>query len=784
MSLALEPLTAPEIRRIVEHIVGSQAPVALIDEIFARSEGNPFFAEELLATHAAGDGSRLPTSLTDALLARVRSLPGDALSLLRTLAVLGRPARHEQLGELGGIDEPRLSAALRSSLAAHVIAQRTDDRFEFRHALVREAVCADLLPGERASLHRSIAESLAAAESGAPAELAFHWDLAGEAARALEASIHAGLQAEGVYASAEARQHFERAVRLWSACDPPPDVAPLDRVELLRHAAEAARLTGDWDSAVTRSREAVGLVDADAEPLRAALLHERVGEYLLWDDEAALACYSTAQRLLPEECVRERARILGAKALALHFLQRWDEARDCGRAALAEAQRAGARTEEGYAANVLGIALAFLGEHDEGERHVRDAKRIAEDGGTAEEVGRAYAHLAEILRIRGDVAGALDVMVEGQDVAARMGMANWFGSAMSVSAAEDLLRLGRWEEAAERLRFSSQLELSALAELLQSSVEGRLAVGRGEFAEARARLLEARDRCDEQTPVGYVVGPYAGLAELSLWEQQPDDARQAVAAAFALIDGREEPLYAPALFWLAVRAEVEVALACGPRERERTLAACAGAAQQSCEALATLIARYSSTDAPADAVAYLALCGAEITRLTRQSPAAWTDAADAWRRAGHPWMEAYAGWRAVEAVLTQGQPRGEAAARLRATRESAAKLGAVPLLDEIDALARAARIDVSVTSEGSPAAPARRGAPAAEHGLTAREMDVLPLIAEGCTNREIAQKLFISEKTASIHVSHILSKLDAENRVRAAAIARRLGLLEAHALAD
>ena len=781
--LSLEPLAARDIRQIVEEIVGPDASVALIDEVFARSQGNPFFAEGLLAAHAEGDGSRLPESLRDALLARCRGLPDDALALLRTLGVVGRPVGHEQLGVLAGIDEPRLSAALRAALAAHVIAQRRDDRFEFRHALVREALCSDLLPGERAALHRAVAHSLAAAGAGTPAELAFHWDVGGEPLRALEASVEAGLQAEQMYASAESRQHFERALRLWSGCEPLPESVPVDKVELLRHAAEAARLTGDWDAAVAHSREAVALVDEDAEPLRAALLHERVGEYLLWDDEAALACYSTAQRLLPPECVRERARVLGAKALALHFLQRWEAARDCGREALDEARRAGARTEEGYAANVLGIALAFLGEHAEGEAHVRDAKRIAEDGGGAEEVGRAYAHLAEVLRIRGDVAGALDVMLEGQEVAARMGMANWFGSAMSVSAAEDLLRVGRWDEAAEHLRLSSRLELSALAELLQSSVEGRLAVGRGEFEQARVRLLDARDRCDEQTPVGYVAGPYAGLAELALWEQRPDEARHAVAAAFALIAGREEPLYVPVLFWLAVRAEVEAALAAGPRERELQLAAYRGAAEQACAALARLVEQYSSTDAPGEAVAYLVLCRAELTRLTKEAPSAWSEAAAACRCIQHPCMQAYAAWREAEALLHGSQPRADAAARLREARDVAQVLGARPLLGEIDALARAARIDMSVPDRGK-AEPAagKVGASAAELGLTAREMDVLPLLAEGCTNREIAQKLFISEKTASVHVSHILAKLDAPNRVRAAAIARRLGLLDTYAV--
>ena len=772
--LTLEPLEGAEIQHLIEHIAGTASPIALVEEIFARSQGNPFYAEELLAASADGDRVALPSSLRDALLARCHGLSDDALQLMRVLAALGRPAHHAKLGAFASIPEPRLSMALRSALEAHVISYRAgDDTFEFRHALLREALCEDLLPGERMALHRSIAVELAATGIGEPAELAVHWDLAGEAAPALDASLRAGLDAERVYASAEARQHFERAVRLWGSCDPPPEGLPLDRVELLRHTAQIARLMGDWDTAIARCREAIALVDVQAEPLRAALLHERAGEYLLWDDEAALECYSMALSLLPADCRCERARILGAKALALHFLQRWEQARDCSREALTEARAAGARTEEGYAANVLGLALAFLGDHSEGEEHVREAKRIAEESGAAEDMARAYAHLAEVLRIRGDVGGAFEVMLQGEDLMSRMGMEQSFGCAMSVSAAEDLVRLGRWDEATERLALIEQRELSVLAGLLAQSVRGRLAVGRGEREVARGYLQRALDLCDEQTPVGYLVVPHAGLAELALWECRPKDAWRVIRDAFGLIADREEPLYVPVLFWLGVRADVEAALAARQRSAER--ARFGDAAARTCERLAALVARYSSTDSPPEAVAYLILSQAELTRLEACSPAAWKAAAEAWMALEHPLLEAYAGWREAEAVLGSGQSRGEVPARLRAVHEVVERLGAQPLVREIETLARAARIDISPQPD-APAPTARSSA--AELGLTPREIDVLELIAEGCTNREISERLFISQKTTSIHVSRILAKLGAENRVRAAATAHRLGLFD------
>jgi DNA-binding CsgD family transcriptional regulator/tetratricopeptide (TPR) repeat protein len=769
-TMALERLSREEVELLLEQIVGEVPPLALVDEVFARSGGNPFFAEELLATPTGGDGTQLPESLRDALLLRVEALPPESIDLLERLAVLGRPADDQLLGELSGIAEPDLSASLRPALSAHIVARRAQDNtFDFRHALVREALWGELLPAQRSSLHGSVAETLLRTGAGTPAELAYHWYGAGQLDAALAASVEAGLDAEQVYASAEARQHFERAVKLWEDVQPAPGSLSLDRVDLLRHAAEAARLTGDWDDAATLCRAALSLLDPAREPLRAAILHERLGEYLLWNAEAALAEYSTALPLLPEECVRERARILGAKALALHFLQRWDESRACAEDSLAMARQAGGRSEEGYARNVLGLALAFLGDPAEGERQIREAKRIADEIGVAEDEARAYAHLAEVLRIQGRIADAFGVMLEGEKLAARMGMTGSFGHGMSLFAAEDLVRLGRWDEAAERLRWTGRLNLGTL-ELLQHSLEGRLAAVRGESETAFAHLTKAREMCDDHTLAEYLADVHVGFAELALWGGRPGDARTEIADALRRLEGHGDPLYTPVLFWLGVRAEADAATAArgqGLEREEESAAVLVNGLEQ-------LIARSSIKEAAPEGVAYLALCRAEQMRLVGAPAAdAWAAAAAAWEGLDQPYQAAYARWREAEAVLVAGQARAQAAAALGRAREGALQLGAGPLLGEIDALARAARLELSHREEAEAAE-----AEPLPLGLTARELEVLGLIAEGCTNPQIAERLFISQKTASVHVSHILGKLGAENRVQAAGIAHRLGLLD------
>ena len=170
---------------------------------------------------------------------------------------------------------------------------------------------------------------------------------------------------------------------------------------------------------------------------------------------------------------------------------------------------------------------------------------------------------------------------------------------------------------------------------------------------------------------------------------------------------------------------------------------------------------------------------AEWSRATGTSdPERWAASAQAWEALGYPWQAGYARWRQAEALLAQGAPRPDAAAALARARTLAGGLGARLLTAEIDSLGRRARIE----PEFPPAREAPGGqAPAPttatdEFGLTPREREVLALVADGRSNRQIAEALFISDKTASVHVSNILAKLGVANRGEAAAVAHRLRL--------
>jgi len=269
----------------------------------------------------------------------------------------------------------------------------------------------------------------------------------------------------------------------------------------------------------------------------------------------------------------------------------------------------------------------------------------------------------------------------------------------------------------------------------------------------------------------------AGLAEAALWDGHPADGRAAVADGLEVLATTDGP------YWVGELCRVGLAVAAALAERARDRHA-EGEEQAARELADRLVERVRAALATPGLVPTPVV---EANRLTAEAewaraagpsdPERWAASAQAWEALGYPWHAGYAHWRQAEALLAQGAPRPDAAAALARARTLAGGLGARLLAGEIDALARRARIELDQPDGGGPDGQAREATTAPDElGLTPREREVLALVADGRTNRQIAEALFISDKTASVHVSNILAKLGVANRGEAAAVAHRLRL--------
>ena len=182
---------------------------------------------------------------------------------------------HRLLAATAGLPERELEDALREAVTQHVLVRSGGDAYAFRHALLREAVYADVLPGERARFHAAIARALSdapdlASEGAAvaAAELAHHWKAAHELDEALAASVEAGRSAARIAAFPEAQRHFEYALDVWDRVDGAEARAGMDRIDLTRRAAEAAYLAADRERAIALARDAAARLDAGRDPVR------------------------------------------------------------------------------------------------------------------------------------------------------------------------------------------------------------------------------------------------------------------------------------------------------------------------------------------------------------------------------------------------------------------------------------------------------------------------------------------------------------------------------------
>jgi DNA-binding NarL/FixJ family response regulator len=767
--LELAPFSSAELAEYLETIAGAPLPPEQVEGIYARSEGNPFYAEQLLAAGAGDARVELPATLAEVLLARVQGLSEPAQQVLRVAAVAGRRVPHRMLAGVAGRPEADLEQGLHEAVGAGVLTtDAATGSYAFRHALLQEAVYGDLLPGEQVRLHGAYARLLAADPGGAAAELAHHCLASHDLVGALAASVRAAQEAESVPAPAEALHHLQGALSLWERVPEPAAVAGIERVELTLRAAAAASSAGEHQRATSLAQDAARAAGATKDPAQAARAYERLGQYLFYRGriEESLAARVQALELVPAQPPsRLRARATAAIAQSLVNARRPAEARRWCDEALVAARAAGSADEEADVLITLGMIEQY---HDPASACARfaAARAQAAAAGNPEIELRALYCLAEVSSQLGDLASACAAFDEGVELAERTGL-GWAGVGIYLrrSQLKARYRTGDWDECERLLAAAPEWMTLAVAEVVAQGL-GVLVARERPAAPLRLRQLAGLAGADP------VLDRDVAVWEAKLASRQGDleGARSAIRRGLAAADAVETFDQALEGVWVCMNG-----LSVEADRAERARAARDDATLADATAVGRALLERVRSDAEQAHGTHLAhdvhvrgrhaKAEAEWTRLQGHSdPARWQAAVDAFSY-GNVYAVARCQWRLAEALAGAGH-RERAATAARAAYATATRLGAAPLRAALEALARRARLDIGV------GLPARRTLA----GLTPRELEVLGLLVEGRSNRQIAEQLFISGKTASVHVTNLLAKLGVHSRLEAAALARRLGV--------
>lgn len=805
--IELSRFSKSEVARQMAGILSAEPAQKLVDDIFDRSDGNAFFVEELAVATHGGSCASLTDSLRDLLLVRVEELPEDSQRVARIVAEGGSTVEYPLLAAVAGLAEDDLIEALRAAVGANILLPSPDgDGYRFRHSLVREAVGDDLLPGERSRISRRFATvleadpSLVAADQRA-ARLASYWYHAHDAAKALPAVLRASVEARRRYAYSEQLRLLERAMELWDdapedirlelrpldyaevypPCGCDPATTPLRYLDLMAEAAVAGRLCGERERALKITKRALRFLEDEQDPLRAAwfwIQRSRLTSTLARGDGwAEIATAQDLVRGLPPSEVH---------AEVLTNVASWGMLHNPGAETLAAAQRAveyarmvKAEEIELNARLILGGLMVDAGDVEDGLAEmyaVRD--RCMEPPPLVSRVPHIHVNLPSVLEGAGRSLQSLEVSEQGLALCRKYGLTDT-ESWVQVNKAETLVSLGRWDEAVDASEAARRGALSVKPRGGAALQLISVALGRGDTAEAAAQLAAARAHYGSHDIMPQYSLPMV-TAAIGIAAADPDRA-SGVAEA---------------------RAELERALAAGfPHGTQRytwlmLLAAATleadtrglpAAEPGRAEAIDSIrrIARHLPSPVPVWA-AHEKWVRAELLRAEdRDTPADWSATVTAFEPLGRPYDLARVRLRLAESLLatTAGTgteaDRERAAGLLRQALEAAEGLRARPLAESVAGLAQRARLVLNDDEHHTAGPHLTPVDPAEALGLTSRERDVLRRVAAGRSNRQIAEELFISPKTASVHVSNILAKLGVAGRGEAAALAHRLRLFPA-----
>lgn len=741
--VTLARLDGDAVRALAEQLTGRSLSDGALARMQERAEGVPFFVEEL-ADCTTGP---LPDGLRDVLLTRFDRLGDDAQRVVQVVSGSERPISHPLLAALAELPEARLDEAIREATRGGILVIDSD-LYRFRHALLREAVHDDLLPGERSRLHRAYAEALEAQRDGSDAvdtaSLAHHWHLAQDEPRALVAAIDAMRDAKGRFAFAAAARFGELALEIWPSVPDAAGAAGLSHVDLLQTLGSVLRNAGDGERALAVISAALDEIDPAAVPPR---LHAR----LLRDKAQYLANLGRPGAIpLTEQALDLAARVDDAALHATVLNQLASRYMVAGRlhdalrvAGEAEqiARRAGDHDQMSIAANVHGVSLAHLGDI---EGSIVEFDRARDLARSSNADLRYRVNYSDALTLLGRYNEAVLIAEEGLALARSLGVGRSSGSIMMQNMSVALFERGEIARVDEMMSRDHRQGALRVFRMYSSMTRVRALAWRGRASEAAEMLGEWRPAFLE-----------TGQTERQIWydlitmtvavAESAGDLRGALGEIVTMLDDDGPVLLHQRRLLLQAAAIIAELRAAGddtaaPAARVSDAWA-AQPPQLLSDSWSPIVAALLT---PSDAALQSAIEGAEgdgvpvifrvITRLERGR------------------------------LLVRAGDRAAATLPLTEAAEIARSLGHARLTTTVTTFARAAGLAL----DGADGARSATASAPDSDALTARERQVLDLLAEGLSNRQIGERLFISIKTVSVHVSAVLRKLGVSTRTEAA----------------
>ena len=723
---------------------------AAVAALHQRTGGNPFYALELLAAGATSSGP-LPPSVTDAIEIRLAGLSSDALAGVRAAAGAG-VVDVPVLAAMVERAEPSVEDSLRAAVAAGVlVADSQSGETRFRHALVREVTYGTLLTSERRRLHEAAAEALSKKAEVDAAQLAHHYLAANRPADALRTSIAAARAEAGAFGSVDAIDHYMHAAETWNVVPPADRPTELTYEDLLQEAMVCAVNVGALDEGATVGSRLLDALDARADPERWALCAARLSElrWELGDGAGASTLLDRAEEHLSghPDCIAQ-VRVLERRAFQAITSGRQAEGRDIARAAVDAALRIGDAESIAVALNRVAIASSSLGDADSVER-LLEAFDAAWRAQLPHEVSRAGINMLLLLHTGGRIGIAIEAGERVLQAATELRINPTSQSALVALYARSLIDVGEWDRA-DALLSGIRLPNGARYRTYIALALAEFAAARGDADLARRMLKEARfDAVITLGLRGACLEAELALADGELHLAR-DVANDYLPLAAMVLDSTFARLSA-----LALRALRQGETEAADKYLEQAT-------------LRDETVMRTPVGTPADHTAWLAAARAAHAQIHgRAASGWWADASDCFDRAGLIVRRAWAQVEQAAAVVDEGGDRGAASRLVADAHALSSRLGAEPVRRYAESLARRARLDV----------PGIPRIAQGDLGLTEREVEVLRLVAAGRTNKEIAAELYISVKTASVHVSNILRKVGAATRTEAGAIAHREGLV-------